>query len=143
MAKSLEEVLSEHLEPGETVLASCGDVHAKGGMTKIGVSAALGGAAGAAVHGRLSSSEIGRGAILAVTDRRLFVVACTSGLQRPDRVVASLRRDQLTAERGTRRMMGIKIPTLSIAEQGAEPVVFETSKSKSKSMAAVADALGC
>lgn len=143
MAKTLDEVVAEHLEPGETVLASCSDVHTKGGMTKVGLAAGVGGVAGAMAQGRFSSSDIPHGAILAVTDRRLFVVAATAGLKRPDRVVASLRRSDLVAERGVRRMVGIKIPTLSITAHGAETVVFEAPKAKSKAMASIAEALGC
>lgn len=135
MSNDLMDLLADHLEPEESVVATCADVHASGGLKRF-----------ALTEGRSAwadPSDIPRGAILVVTDRRLMIVATKVGGRRPERLVASLRIDELRAERGTKRMMMIKLPTLSITAHGAEPVVFEAPKVRSKDLAAVAAALGC
>lgn len=135
VSNKLTEFLADDLEPGEVIVASCVDVHASGGMTKIALTNGT--------VARNDASPIPHGAILVVTDRRLLVVATKVGGRRPERVATELRLSELRAERGVKKMMLIKVPTLAITAHGAEPVVFEAPKARSKDLAAVAAALGC
>lgn len=147
---TLEEFLSDHLEPGEQVEASCSGVQAKGALFRTGLAAGLGGSVGGAIGGAASGAVGGsgdalnlkNGAILVATDRRLLIIAQSAVRARPESLVAAFGRTGLAAERGSKRLVGIKIPTLTITPHEGEALTFEVPKAKAKGLDAVATALG-
>lgn len=135
LADKATEQLADHLEPGEQVLAAT-KAHLEGGTMKL--------ATGFALTGLLEGgdAELGRGAILVATDRRLLVMSATAATFQPDRLVAPVPFASLArVESGTKRVMLVKMTTITLTLHQGPAVTFEVPRVNAKDAEAVVAAI--